>query len=125
MTLDQDASPNFVAMPSAHAKGGRLRAGVNALQPTRHSHLPLLMQALEASLERTLCQAHMRLAAGLARAGRLRPGGGPFNAESQRFEQRFSALHRLAHPEPLDYDQFASAVDATGGQAHSPCAPCW
>lgn len=73
-------------------------------------------QALEASLERTLCQAHMRLAAGLARAGRLRPGGGPFNSEAQRFEQRFSALHRLAHPEPLDYDQFASAVDATGMQ---------
>ena len=65
-------------------------------------------------MERALCQAHMRLAAGLARCGRLRAGGGPFNGEAQRFEQRFAALHRLARPEPLDHAQYAAAVDATG-----------
>jgi hypothetical protein len=71
-------------------------------------------QVREAGVERVLCQALMRVAAGLTRAGHLPPYPAPFNAEEQRFEQRFAALHRLQRPEPLPYQQYARSVDVSG-----------
>ncbi|KAK9845848.1 hypothetical protein WJX81_004103 [Elliptochloris bilobata] len=117
------ALPGARGAAAAGAKGKSAAKRANVGRAGASVPFDLLSQeAREAGLERALCQAHMRLAAGLARAGRLRPGGGPFNVEAQRFEQRFSALHRLLHPEPLDYSQFASAVGATGGGGALPMA---
>lgn len=70
-------------------------------------------QVRMAGVERLLCQAHMRLAAGLLRAGHLQPFPAPFNSGEQHFEQRFAALHPLQRPEPLSYQQYARSMDVS------------
>ena len=60
-----------------------------------------------------MSQACMRLAAGLAAAGKLPPHPAPFNDPAQHFEQRFASFQALQRPEPLTHAQFERSVDLT------------
>ncbi|CAL8468026.1 g7565 [Coccomyxa elongata] len=79
----------------------------------------LRTEAQTAGVERLVCQAQMRLAAGLLASGQLPPYPAPFNSEAQRFEQRFGFMHRLHRPEPLAFDQYARSVDISTCTAES------
>ena len=74
----------------------------------------LCLQVRHAHLHRQLCQAFMRLAAGLTKAGYL--GGLPslFNTEEERFHQRFASFSVLFRPEPLSYSHYSKSIDMRG-----------
>ena len=74
----------------------------------------LCLQVRHAHLHRQLCQAYMRLAAGLTKAGYL--GGLPslFNTEEERFHQRFAAFSVLFRPEPLSYSHYSKSIGMRG-----------
>ena len=74
----------------------------------------LCLQVRHAHLHRQLCQAFMRLAAGLTKAGYL--GGLPslFNTEEERFHQRFASFSVLFRPEPLSYSHYSKSLDMRG-----------
>lgn len=98
-----------------HSQGILLRAPphVEISSNVLLSHT-LCLQARHAHLHRQLCQAFMRLAAGLTKAGYL--GGLPslFNTEEERFHQRFASFSVLFRPEPLSYSHYNKSIDMTG-----------
>ena len=65
-------------------------------------------------LERTMCQATVKLCLGLERAGRLVPPAAPFNTAEQRYNQRFGVFAQIYKPEPVSYEQYQTAVGEPG-----------
>ena len=56
----------------------------------------------------------MRLAAGLNKADYLGSLPCLFNAEEERFQQRFATLTMLNRPEPLSHSYYCRSMDMTG-----------
>ncbi|CAL5223000.1 g5447 [Coccomyxa viridis] len=77
----------------------------------------LTVEVRHAHLHRQLCQAHMRLAAGLNKAEYLGSLPCLFNTEEERFQQRFATLSMLIRPEPLSYSYYRRSMDMTGKHA--------
>ena len=82
--------------------------------PDLSTQMHAALQVRHAHLHRQVCQAHMRLAAGLNKAEYLGSLPCLFNTEEERFQQRFATLSMLIRPEPLSYSYYRRSMDMTG-----------
>lgn len=93
--------------------GEGVNAGIDPWLMLRHICC-CVVQSASASVEKCMCQALMRITAGLYLAGLLNPRPTPFNTEEQYYEQRFFIFTQLAAPAPLSYEDYATAMSLSG-----------
>jgi len=98
----------------APTKGGKKkgRSGAAHNVALRAEALALEERELQVlDVQRSICQAFVRVLAGLRVAGLLRANTDLFNGEAEHFDQRFRFLQLLPRPDPLFHQQYAEAME--------------